>query len=129
MDIDSIITAVAHWVSILDKQDRGITAASVSHSSLLKRLIEDKKVYDFIPPLSYSYPWYSLLDSGFEMVTDVHWGDNFCGVRGLWINQSFYEAQEDSGSLILRYRYIDGEYCPVKFRLTREIASWKMEVI
>jgi len=39
--------------------------ADIDHSALLGRLLEGKEPFDIPPPLSYSYPWYTLIEDGF----------------------------------------------------------------
>jgi len=38
--------------------------ADIDHSALLGRLLDGKEPLDIPPPLSYSYPWYELVENG-----------------------------------------------------------------
>ncbi len=38
------------------------------HSSLLRRILDGKKVLEHPPPTQASYPWYGLIENGYDIV-------------------------------------------------------------
>lgn len=74
----------------------------ISHSSLLRRLLDGKEPLLEAPPLSYSYPWYYLVENGKSESNDVHpldWqvqneksGEVYQSGTYLCINQSLWRV-------------------------------------
>jgi hypothetical protein len=68
-EVARIVRAAVTWVDIARKNGYGgegwiPTAADISHSSLLGRLLAGQEPEPIAPPLSYSYPWVGLNESG-----------------------------------------------------------------
>lgn len=70
-NIEHIYQSIEEWLRI--KRFHDLTAATksneftyvdASHSALLRRILDQQKVYKLPPPTSMSYPWYDLLDNG-----------------------------------------------------------------
>lgn len=66
-------------------------AAEVDHSALLRRLMEGKAPLPNPPPLSHSYPWYELVETGSAVPIEVWEADDRfnagCDYKALVINQ------------------------------------------
>lgn len=87
--------------------DVGQLAEEIDHSALLRRLMEGKDALPDAPPLSFSYPWYKLVEDGFDTPTEVSlvdWpGDgSLGGCDSVLINQHPWR--------IVKANYIDESY-------------------
>ncbi len=65
MDIYGQRRAVGQWINLHTRHlGRPPTDVDADHSSLLFRLLEGKEPLPQPPPRAYSYPWYSLVETG-----------------------------------------------------------------
>ena len=75
-EMERIVKAVLDWIIIRAREeDPDFNAPWVQslevdadHSALLSRLLDGKEPTEHRPPLAYSYPWYSLIDNGYDIV-------------------------------------------------------------
>lgn len=78
-------------------------------SALLSRLIEGKDPLPYPPPLSFSYPWYSLIETGEANIIDL-WEDNLLISNGpvIMIHQFPWKILQkiDEDSWLVTYEYI-----------------------
>jgi hypothetical protein len=64
-EVRRIALATIAWCRILHENGDGWPSdADVDHSALLNRLLDGKAPLPEPPPLSFSYPWYELVDTG-----------------------------------------------------------------
>lgn len=78
---ERVLACVKQWLEIKNTppktskfpyKEHNTTSADVDHSSLLRRLLDDKPVYKSPPPRSYSYPNYDLSEGIPYVTDDVH---------------------------------------------------------
>ena len=66
--------AVVRWLEVRAAHgyadEHPVTPAEASHSALLARLLSGKEPLPSPPPLSYSYPWYSLIEDGYGVCAE-----------------------------------------------------------
>lgn len=102
------IQCIVDWLHIREKQGHEFPASvkefekEIDHSGLLHRLLEGRGPLPDPPPLSFGYPWYSLIDEGGSEIRDVWEADAMAqkvvGAPALFINQfpwSILEKQKD----------------------------------
>lgn len=64
------VKAVAKWLSVLEAEGQEIPKSAIAfevdtnHSSLLRRIMNEDKVFPVPPPLAFSRPNYSLIENG-----------------------------------------------------------------
>lgn len=86
IDFDWALERMAEWVRVKEYESENmpnvrmwnslkISAADVDHSVLLRRLLEGKRPFKVPPPLSFSYPWYEVMDGKVHIVFEV-WFDS-----------------------------------------------------
>lgn len=72
----------------------------IDHSALLQRLAKGKEPLPAPPPLSFSYPWYELMEQGYAEPIDVWVGDKttneMFGYRAIVINQTPWKVVEQT---------------------------------
>ena len=155
-EAEKAIQAVLDWLTIRGNEEVEYSAAWLSslqadadHSSLLTRLLEGKETLEHKPPLYMSYPWYSLIENGFEVLNAQfchHHKVNDGGlVKGHYWHlgqQVWWVTGQDGETFFLKHHYgwtaqldpadaevlhlTDGEWKPMKvpgYRLT--ITGWK----
>jgi hypothetical protein len=76
-----IIRAISTWIEVAEQWGYTVRVYNLlvdaDHSSLLRRILDGKKVHDVPPPVSYSYPNYALLDDGVSYAEEVWERDGF----------------------------------------------------
>lgn len=115
------------WLSICEKHGKqmpqDVTGLKINayKSSLLERMLSGQEPFDIPPPISFSYPWYTLIDDGYAYPLEVTKPTGIF-VKAfktpvLLINQSIWriveELSEDSWKVTYTYTE-DGEKktCP-----------------
>lgn len=115
-----IVYATLRWVAICQQSgrlaDRNLTVptnADADHSALLARLLAGRPALGDPPPLSFSAPWYALIEEGRAANVCVERGnyhDFFPGC--LLINQTPWRIVSQSGpdEYIVRHAAADDAY-------------------
>lgn len=68
---------IAKWMQICEEEQYSINIPDATHSALLMRLLMGGQPLDKPPPLSFSYPNYSLGEGKPTMVTEIReWKDH-----------------------------------------------------
>lgn len=103
---------VLKWIEIRHqyrKEDVDVVGlrVDISHSSLLRRIIDGKQIFDVPPPRRFSYPWYELLEKGEGNPHEV-WvpTEQAFGFPCVVIDQSIWklaQPQTRGGEFIVRY--------------------------
>jgi hypothetical protein len=116
---DKVIKAVTRWLEYRQRYgmypDRAHRfAVDLAHSPLFQRILEGKTVYPDPPPVSHSYPWYDLVETGEgEPITVFEDGHGFGGKKGehLCINQNMWKIVEKRGpeEWVVQYYMPDAE--------------------
>lgn len=146
-DITDDIQALFRWLKIRDANDIPFPThlrqleIDAEHSTLLQRLLDGEKPLDEPPPLTFSSPWYSLIDEGEGVAFEAF--EPPTGQGELVINQCskwrILERFEDEEGWIVTYG--SGKHVFKVFRSTVErtsiaggngphkvdIAVWKLE--
>jgi hypothetical protein len=84
---------------------------SMNKSALLERMLSGKSPLPIPPPTKFSYPWYSLIDSGEGTSTDVWlpdgWAAKLHDYPALYINQFAWKIVQTLGDndWIVTYSY------------------------
>ncbi len=67
------VACVLRWLEICRKGNdaRSIITINAHKSALLKRLLDGKEPLPVAPPLSFSYPWYDLIEDGYDEPLEV----------------------------------------------------------
>lgn len=103
------------WLSI--REEHGIEFPTnlqqlqifMMKSSLLSRLIEGKDPLPYPPPLSFSHPWYSLIETGEGVIIDLWEDNNFLISNGpvIMIHQFPWKILQkiDEESWLVTYEY------------------------
>ena len=106
-----VVGVVATWLKI-GYVDKSPTFADAVHSALLKRLLDGKQALPEPPPRSYSYPWYELVENGYENRCEVFMRVNPKGeVVSVSINQDdrwIKVGESNSGNPILVHPNMQG---------------------
>lgn len=113
------IQCLIDWLKIRQEQGQTVPtnaedfAAEVDHSALLRRLIEGKQPLPNPPPLSYSYPWYELMEKGWAIPTEVWEGNEKFNAeqqfQALVINQQPWRIVDKRGPEDFLVTYGDGQ--------------------
>lgn len=116
------VMCVLRWLSI--REDNSIPPPGrfhhmeddISHSALLRRLIDGKDPLPDPPPESYGQPWYELMENGQStdvQVAELEWGNG----THLIINESLWKILRQDGPDAWYITYRRGSHL---FRLQRE---------
>ena len=102
------------WLEICEHNDRTLTAASIDHSSLLRRLLSGKGALTSPPPLRFGYPAWELVESEeieIQEIKDTETGIEIDQHHGYsWIDYDNKTIQYDR--LGLAYQYLEREVIP-----------------
>lgn len=99
-DPDKVIKAFDDWLRIRENEglifpDNAVQFyADIAHSSLLRRLLKDDKIFDNPPPRAFAYHWYDLLENEKGKPFEVHYNDMFFKFPALIIDQSVWKIIE-----------------------------------
>jgi hypothetical protein len=116
-DLNRIYACIGQWLEIREEHGESLKETyadqlrcDMQHSSLLCRLVvQQKEPLPIPPPCAYSYPWYSLIETGNdENITDFHDYDKAGHYPGyVAIAQSLWKIEKrvSDDEFLLRYRY------------------------
>ena len=102
------------WLEICEDNNRNLNAASIDHSSLLRRLLSGKKALSAPPPMRFGYPAWELVEAEeieIQEITDDEQGlqvDHHGGYS--WIDKDKKLIQYDR--LQLQYQYLERDVIP-----------------
>lgn len=128
-------TKLFKWLEIRKKHGHKFPESLASlqidagKSALLRRLLENKPVYTFAPPLQYGYPWYSLIDEGEAGATDVWEVDD----KKLCIEQAMWDIVSKTGNMMgdpiyfVTYPNVPGKFKIFLVENRGIVKIWKME--
>lgn len=123
-----VLQCVQRWLQIREDFEGAFPASAVqlavdmSHSALLQRLLEGKEPFEDPPPLSYSDPWYELLEYG----TAACSAQLFPEVGQVLINQEAWNLLEDLGgqAFVVSYPQTSAQYS-----LAQEEDNWRITLL
>ena len=141
-----ILYCILVWLSICGENGRAFPESLVrlriemEHSALLQRLIEGKNPLPEPPPLSFSYPWYDLIDKGWAVPFEVLDSKGTCaektfGDRALFINQTRWRIvrRPKKGEWVVRHIRAPGLWRVWESGIRsyqdggKEVKQWSME--
>lgn len=109
------IQCLIDWLRIRESEGKSFPTSiqdlsdQIDHSALLERLMLGKGHLNEPPPLSFSRPWYQLIDEGTITADEVYFGDQFIrqvfGGDTIMINQAPWRIVEsiDENTYIISY--------------------------
>ena len=127
-DAEHVFKCVCQWLRIRAKYGNPVAAdpnqlaCDMVHSSLLRRLIKGQEAFPVPPPISFSRPWYSLLESGRAESNYVFRSRE--ASEHLNINQSSWLVQREitASEFLCRYHYLENS------RLAWSESLWHVKI-
>ena len=66
---------ICKWMNVCEDNDRGVSSTDVSHSALLRRLLQGGMLHENPPPKRMSYPAWSLVEQEEIEIRDLYESD------------------------------------------------------
>jgi hypothetical protein len=125
---------LVEWLRVREQEGKPFPSdvsqfiTELDHSALLERLVRGKRPLPTRPPLSFSYPWYELLEEGAADASDVticnQQQNDLYGFPAMVINQGIWRIVQKTGDNEYLVTYDNGK----RYYTVRKISedTWRL---